>query len=326
MTRRNPANPSQESLSLDAHPEELQPVPYLNSNEGVILLNDLPGFLYDPERPLSYLEFAKQIGVALAEQPRQSRTLDRALDVHEADFKKASISALDEGLYFGRDAARSRSEVVTISSGQPTLRAPGVRDRYEGVAVTGKEFKLIARSPSDLAKHAHATVTGANEKRDEEERLDDETLANRAGRATAHAMLQRRDSLLDYDEELRSSRAALWMVNQLIRLDRGEQKPMAELDRYRLEAEIAIHGAIKVVCRQLAHGTTIRQAIDRAVVSDLFRADDESIFAATRSYTKWAGYYIDAKRGKLYQSLSRCKVEFNKNKHYLKTKELETDD
>lgn len=326
MTQAIKIIPNQEVLMVDPPPPPFSVIPYLNAKEGIIRIEDLPNFAFDPERPITCLEFMGEIGVALAEQPRQSDTWDQALDVHGSDFKKASIENLTKRLYFNSVMARHRPDVVTVGGYRSSLEAPGVRGEYEGVAVTGDEFKLIARSPEDLAKHVYANTEEANERRDPEEKLDDETLRNTAGRSIANSMRTRKEMLLRYDERLKTIRGALLMFNRLVAVGPdAEKRPMGEMDLYRLGAAVAIHGTVKVACRQLFfdsddYGTTARQAIDRTIVSDTHRGEPEVIVAAIKDRTKWAGYYIDAKRGKIYQSLSRCKEEFDRTKHFLKTK------
>ena len=150
--------PGQETLAIEAasrpvEPEPFHAVPYLNEHAGLVRLEDLPDFDLDWQRPLNYLEFMGQIGTALATDGPESPTCDKALDVHGADFAKATPQELAKGLYFSGANARRLGNIAVIGRVAPNLKAPGVRSMKDGVAVTGEEFKMIARSPSDLANH-----------------------------------------------------------------------------------------------------------------------------------------------------------------------------
>jgi hypothetical protein len=316
--------PGQEALVIDSpSPTPQTPfnaVSYVNAQEGIIHLEDLPGFDLDPERTLTYVEFMGDIGIALAEEPRQSETWDSPLDAHGEDFEKASVNSLTKGLYFKPLLSSHRTEVITIGRKEPGLDAPGVRGVNEGVAVTGDEYKAIARSPGDLAKHVHANTKEANDKRPPKEKLDDETLQNTAGRSMAHVLRSKKEELLELDKELKIERLALSAVNGLAATEDAPKQSIGEMDWYRRVSAIAIHGTVKVASDQLNYGTTVRWGINRALVSAFHRGDPAAISAALKNYTRFAGYHIDAKRGKLYQSLSVCQDEFRKHRHYLRTK------
>ena len=319
----------QEVLPIDSPSpsmlEELGPTGYVNTREGIVLLEDLPADHFDPERPMGYLEFMGEIGVVLAEEPPKSPTWDGELDTHGDDYRKASIDNLIGGLYFGSRESIARTEVVTVGKKNPSISPPGVRGREEGVAMTGDEFRAIARSPWDLAKHIHAKTREANEKRSPEEKLDDETLTNTAGRSIAHGLRSKKEELLKLDKELIIERIALSAVHNLAagREIPGERS-LDELDWYRRVSAIAIHKTVKVASDQLGYGTTVRSGINRALVSTFYRSDYEVRSAALQNYTKWAGYYIDAKRGKINQSLQVCAQAFYQYSHFLRTKQQES--
>ncbi|HVV25632.1 MAG TPA: hypothetical protein VHC21_01180 [Candidatus Saccharimonadales bacterium] len=320
------ALPGQEVLPIEpVQPhllERLDAVRYVNAHEGMLFLEDLPEERFDPERPMSYVEFMGAIGLALAEEPPKSSTWDDALDVHGEDFEKASIKNLTKGLYFSPSTSRQRSEVVTIGKRQPTIHLPGLRHKDEGVAVAGNEFTTIARSASDFVKHIHAKTIEANEKRPPSKKLDAETLANAAGRATVHGLRSKKEALLALDVELKIERIALRAVNELAAgREVSENLSLSEMDWYRRVSALAIHNTVKVASHQLGYGTTVRSGINRALVSTFYRSEAETRAAALQNYTRWAGYYIDAKRGKINQSLQLCGEEFGKYRHFLKTKE-----
>ena len=321
--------PGQEALPVDETTprllEQVGPVRYLNVREGIILLEDLPEGRFDPERPMDYLEFMGEIGVALADELPKSPTWDNALEAHGEDFKRASIDNLTAGLYFSPRESFRRTEVVTVGKEQPTITPPGVRGMNEGVAMTGDEFRSIARSPWDLAKHIHAKTIEANEKRPPKKKLDDETLSNTAGRSIAHGLRSKKEELLDLDTGLKIERLALRAVHDLAA---GREVPgelsLDEMDWYRRVSSIAIHKTVRIAADQLGYGTTVRGGINRALVSTFYRSDPETRTIALQNYTRWAGYYIDAKRGKINQSLQVCRQVFARHSHFLRTKAKES--
>ena len=314
----------QEALPIPAQPRRREPfhvVPYLNRSHGFIELEDLPSFDIDWDRELTYLEFKGEIAAALAAEPPQSPTWDKALDVHEDDYKAASLRVVEDALYYGRDDAIERDEVVTAGRRATSLHLPGIRGRDEGVAVTGSEFSIIARSPTDLAKAIAANTKKANDKRPEEERLDDETLKNTAGRSKLHGMEQKGDDLIALDVELKIERVATLVMNELVTSRHEVRIPMGEADFYRRVSSIAIFKTFEVAAAQLEYGTTRREGAERALVSAFYRGPLERRSSALHAYAKWAGYHIDAKRGKINQSLLACRDEYRKHRRFLGTKQ-----
>lgn len=299
-----------EQLQIEILPAPQTPGPfsaaqYINEHEGMIHLADLPEFDYDPERPLDIVTFLGEIGVTLSVEPPRSATWDKALDAHGEDYQRAARRNLNRGLYFSRQASRGRPEVITITSGP-------------GVAVTGQEFTTVSRSATDLLRHIQAKTEAANDKRPPGEKLDEETLRDTKGRSGPHAMRAKMQEMAKLREELQIQRAALVGINYLA--TSGESWPMADLDAYREVASEAIHGAAKVASRQLGYGTTTRNGIHRAITSRLYRSEPAVRTEVAKAYTQWAGLYVDAKRGKIYQSFMACYQEFQKSRHYLKTK------
>jgi hypothetical protein len=329
MSKVKEESPGQEVLPIEAAvlsvSEHFDPVRYLNANEGLILLEDLPGDRFDPERPMTYIDFMGEIGVALAEEPPRTTVWDGALEVHGEDFAKATISRLDTTLYFDARSSQRRLEVATIGRRTPRLELPGIVDRNLGVAMSGDEFRSIARSPYDLAKHVHAQTMEANQKRPPEERLDDETLANTAGRSVAHALRAKKEELIKLEIKLQIERAALLAVNSLAGAgENGPKLPLTEMDWYRRVSAIAIHNAVRVSSDQYGYGTTVRRGINRALVSHFHRGTPQARASKLHEYTQWAGYYTNAKRGKIDQSLQLCGQVFGEYRHFLSTKNQES--
>lgn len=318
--------PGQESFAIETAPQQREPfyaVPYLSENEGFIELEDLPGFDLDWEREVSLIGLMGEIGVALSDESPRSEVSDKGLAAYEKDFQNVALSVLEPSLYPPRAKAWHLTDALIVSWAEPTYSAPGVIGQDEAVVVTGKEFKTFSKNAELVGKHASAhTGTSIEDAKAKGEDIDDETARNTQGRAFVHAMEVRMKMLADMDAVFKVEQIGIGTLQELAIYGKDAPKlPLGEMDFYRRVSMFAMLQMARVACAQLNYGTNEREGATRALTSAFTRwKRPERRAEAIQAYAKATSNYINAKRGKVSQAASDCKIQYDKNKHFLATK------
>lgn len=321
-------NPHQEVFPIEAapvsQPEPLDPVKYLNANNGLILLEDLPGFNLDWERKVSLAGLMGEIGVALSEEPAQSEVSDRALGVYGKEFQNVLPSVIVPSLYWSGAEARRRTDVLWVNWAEPTYTGPGVLAQDEAVAVTSSEFRPVQKSPELVGKHMSADVGASGENKPD---IDDEDLKNRRGRSRVYKAREGMEKIATMDRVLEIEQIGLNAWRELATFGKDAPKlSLGEVDFYRRLGLFPILQMIRVASAQLDYGTNERQGAIRAATVAMTRwKRPERRIAFMRKYAEITYRYTNAKRGKFAQAYSGCEIEYNKHKHFLATKEPSVD-
>jgi hypothetical protein len=287
----------------------------LDETGGLVVISDLETIGLDPERRSNITMMAGAIGVHLAEVPRTGVNTDRAFAVHRNDFYGADPHHLGWGLYMPiGDRRRQHARQLAVIGNEPCeLELPGVVGRYDGVVVSEQEHIWIVRNALDMAKAVDAKTRRANA-----DNRDCEELEEKAGRSVAHALEAKRDTLVRLDDELTEQRAVLWRINRDARIVWRTTYLAKDLDQKRRLAEELIHETARIACINLGHGTTVVNAIHRAITSDLYRrGSSRELSQQWKRYTAFVGLYTNAKRGKVDQSRQACERELSRHEHYL---------
>jgi hypothetical protein len=325
--------PGQETLPIEATTastplEPFDPVKYLNANDGLIRLEDLPGFGTDWEREVSLVGLMGEIGLTLAEAPPRSEVADTPLAAYEKDFQNASLKVIRPVLYPSKAAARRLSDALLVQWAEPTYSAPGVLAQDEPVVVTSREFRTFSKNAELIGKHASAHTGSSIDRKNAEavakgkEKIDDETAKNQRERAHVHAMEVRMRMLADMDKVFAIEQIGVKAIRELAVYGKDAPKlSLGEMDVYRQIGMFPMLQMVQVAAAQLNYGTNERQGATRALTAAFTRwRRPERRAEALRAYAKVTDEYLDAKRGKVSQAFSDCQIQYYKNKHFLATK------
>lgn len=271
----------------------------LYANRGVVRLEDLEWPVFDPEQALTMPEYIGQLGVRMADQPRENTTTDSALHLYGRDFHQAEPRNLRHGLYFPRGKAWRRPEklVANVSMWYCDLSPgeyPGMVPFSTGVAVSENLYEeIVMNAPYYANKIANRT---------ERKNLADpniEAVEDLGGESVFYALAQKHEVLEARDQELLTERAALAAVNRSV--IQPEARRIVNLEPFRLLATMAIQDMVRVACRGLSYGTNQTQNTLNAVTSNIYRSPEGARWLGV--YTSMAMDYNDAVRGKINQSI-----------------------
>jgi hypothetical protein len=293
----------------------------INESRGVIDTAEFENFNLEPDKRMNIAMLSGRIGAAIAASPL-GLDGDPVIDVSRVDYKQAYPKVLMEGLYFpvgdprrARKSTRPRMMVV-IGGANCTLTeedAPGVIDRHDGVVVTGEERDKLVRSPAGLADTVEGKTLKKHGKNPNREHRDE-----RVSLHVVETMVKSMAKLEELDKELIYKRALLYSMNRDARLIWRTSYLGKNLDKKRREADEIIHDTIELAAINLGYDTQQVNAAHRADFSNRYRRGSSSDLAqAWRLTTGLFGRYINAKRGKVNQSMNGCLQEIGRKRDTL---------
>lgn len=275
----------------------------LDANHGVLQtpLDNLVGI--DPDRRITLARLANAHGNYLGPiQPQENE--DVVLEVSAKDFEYAQPAAIGHGLWIPRKDPRYRSptteDLVRISpKGGPFL--PGL------VFPTG-EWRKVARSPKDLARHTMDQTRTANLN------IADLTETERkVGASAAHALDQKDTYMESLKTNLLERRNQLLVplykqTRQRSGKPRYQNQFLAKnLDRKRREFDEILHDTIETATINLDLNRFAINGLHRAVNSNLYRRGSSvDLIHQWRGYVAFIGAYDKARITRLEISQSEC--------------------
>lgn len=270
--------------------------------EGVVLLEDLAWRVAGPDTYTDFVSYVTEIGLAMDDRPRQDRTTDAPLGVYGEDFSQATTDNLSSGLYApaGQRMRRKRASLSVAVSDEACdidkKHFPGVVPPSTRVVVSEQYHKWIVRNAEDLALSTDATARKKNRANPNIEEVN-----GIAGRAIAHAMVEKKTVLEALDVELLGQRAVLFRLENYASDGSENRRRVRDLESDRLIGNQLIQEAARLACLGLGYGTTRTNSTRRSLASNMYRVQNpgDAWFALSR----WAGHYNDAVRGKVRQSL-----------------------
>ncbi len=267
----------------------------------------LEGLGCDPERRTNIAIYAGQIGVALADTPREKVTTDSALNVYPDDFRRARLERLSSGLYVpkGSELYRTADRLITIGYAPCTLEAQGVVDRDVGVVVGPDEYDRYMRSAWGVALHSRTTTRDARD----QDKVREETI-----RATKSSAVQTMDnyimSMKKLEGEFIIKADLFWSMYRDARSVWHAGHRTKNLEVKRRQVDEMIHEIAEIAIGTLNYGTTKAKATHNVIASNLYRRGSAKELAESwRAYTIWGYEYMNAKRGKVDQSTNACEME-----------------
>lgn len=279
----------------------------LNDTNGVVTTPYETGH---PDRRITLARMAGELGQFIA-PPRpdsDSDVDDKPLEVHADDFKRGSIDSIDRGLYMpeGDPRADAAEQLIVISNELCLLEASGVVPASTGVVFPAEEFHIVARDPRDFARHIQAQT---RRKSHEGEKREDKKA--RVKRSAGHGLEYKLNALGILDEKLIEERKPLTRIYRDCKPSRERQMyaryKSKNLDRDRRAADEMIHNTAETASINFNLGETAVNAMHRAITSNLYRRGSaKEIDAMWLVYTRLAGRYINARRGKIDQSRNGC--------------------
>lgn len=285
----------------------------LNAARGVVYVDDLEWPIFDLERATTLAEYAGEIGLTVADVPRDNSVTDRALQIFRNDFVQAEPPNLKKGLYYPPEGRRSRprKSVVTVSGGYCDLdrsKWPGVVPVGTGVGVSEEVYEEIVRHAAFFANQ----IDNRTQRAREAEPIV-EAKADLGGESAVYALAEKHGILEARDQQLLRQRSILRAVHKNV--TRRQSRRIRNLEPYRLEALIAIQEMVRIACRGLGYGTNRTQATLNAVASNTHRSPVAARWWA--AYTDMAIRYNDAVRGKVNQSIHACIEEIGSHRENL---------
>lgn len=299
---RIPERAYQEPLALYPVVEQL------NEVNGVLQTpaSEVPGII--PEKRVTLLRLASLHGLKLGPKDAVTINYDSLLDIAEQDFNMANAISINTGLYIYPGDERYRSPA--------TEQLVRIRKDNEwnspAVVFPTEQFRTVARSPQDLAKHAMAVTREAN--KDNSDPIDVE---GKVGRSAGHALLgkinglekleatlaaTRNDLLLPLNREVNNNTSRPWQAHYLPK----------NIDKKRKQFDEELHHTLDTAAINLNIGTTALQAAHRALVSNLYRRGSRNELSS-----QWLNYltlsrdYVKARRSKIATSKAECKLQMN---------------
>lgn len=290
----------------------LQPPPAerLRETGGIVRLEDLEWPAFDPEQATTMAAYAGEIGMRMAEAPRESAVQDSALKLYRDDFRQAEPANLSQGLYFP-DMRRPRKSVVTINGGYCDIDpydAPGIVPVTTGVAVTEDIYEELVRS----APHFANQVDNRTQRAHSGERIV-EAKADLGGESAVYALVDKHEKLEKREENLIAINSILRGV--YLSVHRQSVHRIFHLEEYRLAAEAAIQEMARVACKVLGYGTTRTQTTLNAVASNIHRSPYRAQWLKT--YATMAINYNEAIQGKVNQSIHACIEQIGEHREQL---------
>ena len=296
----------------------------LSEAGGVVELLSLQGPEFNPKQEMTMAQYMAEIGVRMAERPRESSITDSALGLFGKDFDRAEPGNLKQGLYVPR--ARRHAEaplkgVATVWSTYTDIDReayPGVVDLSTGVALPADYYELITKNSAYMANSIYVKTLAARQALAEEVANSDdqdegpenlEVMEHVAGESVIYAMTNKIELLEGLDEALLEQREVLARVGANVVTN--QPKRVSSLEPYRLETEEFIQEMIAVACRRLGYGTNQTNSTRNAAASNMHRSPEAAQWLST--YTNMAIDYNDAIRGKIDQGLISTMDEIGKH-------------
>ncbi len=286
----------------------------LDSSGGVIDI-DPATIGIDPDQRMNITIMAGRMGLALSEVLPKNTYTDQALRVYRDDFRRAAPAQLSSGLYmpYGDPRRRNAKQLAVIGNEESGLQLPGMVGRNDGVVVSEQEYIWIVRNAADLAKAVDAKARRANLANTVKEEVEEI-----AGRSVAHTMQEKRSTLFKLEDRLVGQQIVLRKVARDARIVWRTTYKSKDINEYRTVADELIHETARIACINLEFGTTVVNALHRAITSNLYRrGSSREIAQSWRRYTSLVGLYINAKLGKIDQSRRACDRQLNMRAHYL---------
>ncbi len=298
-------------MTRSKHPQEggLFPAVQAELSElrSVAEVEILDGLGADPERRTNIAILAGQVGVALNEMPREGNMTDSFLNVYPDDFLRAKRERLSAGLYVpGTKENMSKTDrLVTIGFAPVTIKLPGIVDRNMGVVVGKDEHKRFVHSAMGVALGSRTVTRDAH---------DDEPVREEKTRSAKSSAVQTMDryiaSLGILDQEFIENHDLLWSLHQDTITGWHAAYLTKNLNQKRKQADELIHEIAEIAMGTLNYGTTLAKATHNVIASNFYRRGSHNQLAESwRAYTKWGADYMNAKRGKVNQSINACKEQ-----------------
>jgi len=279
---------------------------WLHERRGVMDTQEL-GLSIAPETRLNVVTLAGRIGVAVAELYPEEPIDDRSLQLYTPDHERASIAALSEGLIIRRRSPLykdARNKRVAILAELPLNLRPrdGVQMPDVGVALGPGEYTKIAHYPRPLAARARAVTLDARAGSNDREATTEASL-----RASGHILEDKLAGLEKLDAKLVVERALLLSIYRDARLIWRTAYLGKNLEAKRKQADELIQQTVEVAANSLNYGSFDTDSVHRAIFKRLYvNGSSAELANSWRSLTKWVAFYVNAKRGKVNQSMNGC--------------------
>jgi hypothetical protein len=264
---------------------------------------------------MTFAQYATEIGMRMADRPRESAHTDTALAVYGKDFVQAQPKAIKSLLYYPKWSGKTRKGIVYVGEkyhGLDPEQYPGIVPYSNGVAVTEDYYDAVSFSPVHLfnrvanrtSRSRIETALEAGEIPNEEEI---EPISIESG---LYPIFDRIELLEGADQQMLTYRDVLTRLRY--HLQNPSDKRVQSLEVFRRRAELFIHAMVEAACRQeRGTGTNFMANTQNAVTSNLYRAKNPT--------KEWLGYlglaidYNDAVRGKINASIHACGEVVAKN-------------
>lgn len=288
----------------------------LTAMRGVIVVAELPRRRTRPNGMNDLTHLAGTIGRCLSDRARQSSLRDEELAVYPADFERARLDNLDEGLYITPAQRRERTlnqrkvpagfiamtQKHAVSSLSPNL--PGIQPRYTEVMFAADDYSAVARHPYGLGDNSIELVE--SKRKDE---LEADTLRSTSGRAAVHSLDDRMQAMGELDQRLlREVRLLEGVIYDAFDLSRQTDVGRNLLETIQGFSEL-FHATVQLAAYKAPaeYNTTEIGGIHLAHVSDMFRTPDlEDRAVALMERARWARNLRTAQRDKISRSLNLC--------------------
>jgi hypothetical protein len=130
---------------------------------------------------------------------------------------------------------------------------PDVRERvipsrstYHGVSIPASQFRMVTRSPKDLANAVYTNTLGINDRRSPEDRVTDrDEMKETAARAAGHALNSQLVHLETLATAYSARREDLLGIMRELKAPFWAHYKLSNLDKMRRTADIAIHQSIE---------------------------------------------------------------------------------
>jgi len=293
-------------------------VAQLDISKGVYDVENLQELEIDPDQRQNLPMLAGRIGVAMGVEPRTTVT-DNTLRVGFRDFRNAKPSYLQTGLIIEPGDIRfEKAQQLVVARRQETeLNLQGIVPATTGVVFPADEFKIVARNARDFAKHIQATTRRANEGSSQ---IDHDELEKKVQRSAAHALRGKKEGMEKLDSELIEQRQLMGKMYRDSNHIWRTAYLAKNLNQDRKRADELIHRTAETATINLNLGTREVSNMHRALASELYRRGSSKELAQSwqRSVT-WVALHLNAKRGKLDQSIKDCNAEFADFAGYIPT-------
>lgn len=292
-------------------------VEQLDISKGVYDIEDLGQVGLDPDQRQNLPMLVGRLGIAMAEEPRERTVDDRPLQVAFKDIQNSWATHLKTGLVIEPTDKRfeDAEQLIVVGRQQPNLALPGVVPARTGVVFPVDEFDKVARNAHDLVKHVRANTRRAGQ---ENPQVDRDELSARAHRSAAHMLRAKHEGMQKLDSELIEQRLLMARMYRDSKHVWRTAYLAKNLNRDRKAADELIHRTAETATVNLELDGREVRGIHRAIVSELYRRGSSSQLALNWQRTAiWVGRHLNAKRGKIQQSMRECEIEFAKFSEHL---------